>query len=227
MIKAENISKKYRLKGKDIFALKEVDFAVEDGEFVVIVGPSGSGKSTLLLTLGGLIHPTSGKVFIRGRSIYELSVKERAEIRKTYLGFIFQTFNLIPYLTTLENVQVPLYLSGKTPAEQKKIATQLLEKVGLEDRLDHKPAELSVGQQQRVALARALANDPAILLADEPTGSLDSTLSEDLVSWFMTLQKEGHTIVMVTHDRDAVGYATRSFSLIEGSVSENGVNRNQ
>jgi len=142
--------------------------------------------------------------------------KERAEIRKTHLGFIFQTFNLIPYLTTLENVQVPLYLAGKTPAEQKKIATQLLEKVGLEDRLDHKPAELSVGQQQRVALARALANDPAILLADEPTGSLDSTLSEELVSWFVTLQKEGHTIVMVTHDRDAVGYATRSFSLIEG-----------
>jgi putative ABC transport system ATP-binding protein len=222
MIKVENLSKKYRLKGKDIFALREVDFTIEDGEFVIIVGPSGSGKSTLLLTLGGLIHPTSGKVILNGRSIYELSVKERAELRKTSLGFIFQTFNLIPYLTSLENVQVPLYLAGKSPVEQKNIATQLLTKVGLGDRLEHKPAESSVGQQQRVALARALANNPAILLADEPTGSLDPALSEELLSWLVTLQKEGHTIVMVTHNRDAVRYATRSMTLIEGSVSETG-----
>jgi putative ABC transport system ATP-binding protein len=222
MIKVENLSKKYRLKGKDIFALREVDFTIEDGEFVIIVGPSGSGKSTLLLTLGGLIHPTSGKVILNGRSIYELSVKERAELRKTSLGFIFQTFNLIPYLTSLENVQVPLYLAGKSPVEQKNIATHLLTKVGLGDRLEHKPAESSVGQQQRVALARALANNPAILLADEPTGSLDPALSEELLSWLVTLQKEGHTIVMVTHNRDAVRYATRSMTLIEGSVSETG-----
>jgi putative ABC transport system ATP-binding protein len=222
MIKVENLSKKYRLKGKDIFALREADFTIEDGEFVIIVGPSGSGKSTLLLTLGGLIHPTSGKVILNGRSIYELSVKERAELRKTSLGFIFQTFNLIPYLTSLENVQVPLYLAGKSPVEQKNIATQLLTKVGLGDRLEHKPAESSVGQQQRVALARALANNPAILLADEPTGSLDPALSEELLSWLVTLQKEGHTIVMVTHNRDAVRYATRSMTLIEGSVSETG-----
>jgi len=221
MIRVENLNKKYRLKGKDILALRQLDFKIGGGEFVVIVGPSGSGKSTLLLTLGGLIHPTSGKVSIDGRSIYDLPVNERAEIRKSQLGFIFQTFNLIPYLTTLENVQVPLYLSGKTPDEQKKIATQLLEKVGLGDRLDHKPAELSVGQQQRVALARALANNPAILLADEPTGSLDSTLAEELVSWFVRLRKEGHTIVMVTHNHDTIRYATRSFSLVEGSVSEN------
>jgi putative ABC transport system ATP-binding protein len=224
MIKVENLSKKYKVKGKDIFALREVDFTVEDGEFVIIVGPSGSGKSTLLLTLGGLIHPTYGKVLINDRSIYDLSVKERAEIRKVYLGFIFQTFNLIPYLTILENVQVPLYLAGKSPIEQKSIATSLLTKVGLGDRLEHKPAESSVGQQQRVALARALANNPAILLADEPTGSLDPALSEELLRWLVTLQKEGHTIVMVTHDRDAVRYATRSLSLIEGSVSENGQN---
>ena len=222
MIKVENLSKKYRLKGKDIFALREVDFTIEDGEFVIIVGPSGSGKSTLLLTLGGLIHPTSGKVILNGRSIYELSVKERAELRKTSLGFIFQTFNLIPYLTSLENVQVPLYLAGKSPVEQKNIATHLLTKVGLGDRLEHKPSESSVGQQQRVALARALANNPAILLADEPTGSLDPALSEELLSWLVTLQKEGHTIVMVTHNRDAVRYATRSMTLIEGSVSETG-----
>ena len=221
MIKVENLSKKYKVKGKDIFALREVDFKVEDGEFVIIVGPSGSGKSTLLLTLGGLIHPTSGKVILNGKSIYDLSINDRAEIRKTYLGFIFQTFNLIPYLTSLENVQIPLYLAGKSPVEQKNIATQLLTKVGLADRLEHKPAESSVGQQQRVALARALANNPAILLADEPTGSLDPALSEELLRWLVTLQKEGHTIVMVTHNRDAVRYATRSLSLIEGSVSEN------
>jgi len=222
MIKVENLSKKYKVKGKDIFALREVDFTIEDGEFVIIVGPSGSGKSTLLLTLGGLIHPTSGKVFLDGKSIYALSVKERAEMRKTSLGFIFQTFNLIPYLTSLENVQVPLYLAGKSPVEQKNIATRLLTKVGLGDRLEHKPAESSVGQQQRVALARALANNPAILLADEPTGSLDPALSEELLSWLVTLQKEGHTIVMVTHNRDAVRYATRSMTLIDGSISENG-----
>ena len=222
MIKVENLSKKYRLKGKDIFALREVDFTIEDGEFVIIVGPSGSGKSTLLLTLGGLIHPTSGKVILNGRSIYELSVKERAEMRKTSLGFIFQTFNLIPYLTSLENVQVPLYLAGKSPVEQKNIATRLLTKVGLGDRLEHKPSESSVGQQQRVALARALANNPAVLLADEPTGSLDPALSEELLRWLVTLQKEGHTIVMVTHNRDAVRYATRSMTLIDGSISENG-----
>ena len=222
MIKVENLSKKYKVKGKDIFALREVDFTIEDGEFVIIVGPSGSGKSTLLLTLGGLIHPTSGKVFLDGKSIYALSVKERAEMRKTSLGFIFQTFNLIPYLTSLENVQVPLYLAGKSPVEQKNIATRLLTKVGLGDRLEHKPSESSVGQQQRVALARALANNPAVLLADEPTGSLDPALSEELLSWLVTLQKEGHTIVMVTHNRDAVRYATRSMTLIDGSISENG-----
>jgi putative ABC transport system ATP-binding protein len=222
MIKVENLSKKYKVKGKDIFALREVDFTIEDGEFVIIVGPSGSGKSTLLLTLGGLIHPTSGKVILNGRSIYELSVKERAEMRKTSLGFIFQTFNLIPYLTSLENVQVPLYLAGKSPVEQKNIATRLLTKVGLGDRLEHKPSESSVGQQQRVALARALANNPAVLLADEPTGSLDPALSEELLRWLVTLQKEGHTIVMVTHNRDAVRYATRSMTLIDGSISENG-----
>lgn len=220
MIKVEHLSKEYKLRGKDIFALRDVDFAVEDGEFVVIVGPSGSGKSTLLLTLGGLIHPTSGKVFLDGRSIYELSVKERAEIRKTSLGFIFQTFNLIPYLTILENVEVPLCLAGVSPAEQKSIATQLLTKVGLADRLEHKPSESSVGQQQRVALARALANNPSVLLADEPTGNLDPALTEELLQWLVTLQKEGHTIIMVTHNRDSVRYATRSLSLIEGSVSE-------
>jgi len=220
MIKVENLTKKYILRGKDIFALKEVNLEVEEGEFIIIVGPSGSGKSTLLLTLGGLIHPTSGRIFIGDRSIYELPVKERAKIRKADLGFLFQTFNLIPYLTALENVQISLYLAGKASTEQRKIATQLLEKVGLEDRLDHKPSELSVGQQQRVALARALANDPPILLADEPTGSLDPSLSKEMISWLETLHKEGHTIVMVTHDNTAARYATRSLKLIEGSLSE-------
>ncbi len=220
MIKVENLTKKYRLRGKDIIALRNVNFKVADGEFIIIVGPSGSGKSTLLLTLGGLIHPTSGRVFIGDRSIYELPGKERAEIRKTDLGFLFQTFNLIPYLTALENVQISLYLAGKASTEQRKIATQLLEKVELGDRLDHKPSELSVGQQQRVALSRALANNPVILLADEPTGSLDPSLSKEMIGWLETLHKEGHTIVMVTHDSAAGRYATRSLKLIEGSLSE-------
>ncbi|MDD5528617.1 MAG: ABC transporter ATP-binding protein [bacterium] len=221
MIKIENLNKKYRLRGKDVFALRDVNFKVEDKEFVIIVGPSGSGKSTLLLTLGGLIHPTSGKVFIGNKSVYGLSIKERAEIRKTDLGFLFQTFSLIPYLTALENVQISLYVAGKKSVEQKKIATQLLEKVGLGDRLDHKPFELSVGQQQRVAMARALANSPSILLADEPTGSLDPSLSEDMLNWLGTLHKEGLTIVMVTHNHDTIKrYATRSLNLVEGILSE-------
>ena len=220
MIRVENVNKKYRMRGKDIFALRDVNFKVEEGEFVIIIGPSGSGKSTLLLTLGGLIHPTSGKIFIGDRSIYELPMKERAEIRKTRLGFLFQTFNLIPYLTALENVELPLYLSTETSAKQKEVGVQFLEKVGLGDRLDHKPSELSVGQQQRVAFARALVNNPAILLADEPTGSLDPSLSKEMLDWLNTLHKEGHTIVMVTHNHDSIKYATRSFNLIEGLLSE-------
>lgn len=216
MIKALNLSKKYTLKGRSILALNDVNLDVSNGEFVTIIGPSGSGKSTLLLALGGLIHPTSGKVFINGKSIYKLSVKERAEIRKTTLGFVFQTFNLIPYITALENVQIPLYLAGKSPVEQRQIALQLLDKVGLGDRLHHKPAELSVGQQQRVAFARTLANNPSIILADEPTGSLDPSLSQEMIGYLKSLHEEGHTVVMVTHDHTATKYATRSLSLIEG-----------
>lgn len=218
MIRAEKLTKRYRLRGKDIHALRDVSFEVKDGDFVIIVGPSGSGKSTLLLTLGGLIHPTSGNVFTGDTSIYELPAKERAEIRKRELGFLFQTFNLIPYLTALENVQISLYLAGKPSMEQRRIAAQLLEKVGLGNRLDHKPSELSVGEQQRVALARALANNPRVLLADEPTGSLDPSLSQEMIDWLRALHEEGHTIVMVTHDHEAVRYATRSLKLIEGSL---------
>ena len=220
MIRVENLNKKYTLRGKDIFALRDMNFKVDDGEFIIIIGPSGSGKSTLLLTLGGLIHPTSGKVFIANKSIYELPVNERAEIRKIRLGFLFQTFNLIPYLTALENVQLPLYLSMETSVKQREIAVQFLEKVGLGDRLDHKPSELSVGQQQRVAFARALVNNPAILLADEPTGSLDPSLSKEMLDWLKILHEEGHTIVMVTHNHDSIKYATRSLNQIEGFLSE-------
>jgi len=221
MIQVQNINKTYKIRGKEVYALKSVNFNVEDGEFIIIVGPSGSGKSTLLLTLGGLIHPSTGKVILNGKSIYDLSVEKRADIRKKNIGFIFQTFNLIPYLTIQENVQIPLYLAGMSTTEQKSRAIGLLTKVGLADRLDHKPAESSVGQQQRVALARALANNPQVLLADEPTGSLDPALSEELLSWLVSLQKEGHTVIMVTHNHDALRYATRSLVLTEGSITEN------
>jgi len=185
---------------------------------VSLVGPSGSGKSTLLLMLGGMLSPTSGQVFLEGESLYALSPNGRAELRKRKLGFVFQTFNLVPYLTALENVQVPLYLAGVELAAQQEQATALLERLGLGERLHHKPCELSVGQQQRVALARMLANDPAVVLADEPTGNLDPDTSRQIIEFFEQINDEGKTIVMVTHDPRAAGRARRTLRLADGQI---------
>jgi len=173
MLRMENVSKSYPHRRRKVQALNHATVEVPEGDFVSIVGPSGSGKSTLLLMLGGMLAPTEGRVWLDDDSIYDLSSDGRARWRKENIGFVFQTFNLVPYLTAMENVQVPLYLAGKDGQAQRDKATALLERVGLGDRLDHKPGELSVGQQQRVALARMLANDPAVILADEPTGNLD------------------------------------------------------
>jgi putative ABC transport system ATP-binding protein len=222
MIRAENVSKIYHLRGREVAALADVNLSVEAGEFVAVVGASGSGKSTLLLVLGGLIRPDAGEVFLEGQPLYELSQAQRAVLRQQSVGFLFQTFHLIPYLTALENVQVPLYVAGKTRAEQAEIATRLLEQVGLGDRLDHKPAELSVGQQQRVALARTLANAPGLILADEPTGSLDPERAEEMVAHLERLHQEGITIVMVTHDPAVAARASRQVRLDEGRIVESG-----
>jgi len=219
MIRIDNLSKIYNSKGNSVVALNEVSLSIEKGEFISIVGPSGSGKTTLLLCMGGLIHPSVGKVNIDGASIYDLDIKERATFRLRNLGFVFQTFNLIPYLTALENVQIPLSLAGNTNGNQAERATELLEKLGLGDRLDHKPRELSIGQQQRVAIARALANNPKIIMADEPTGNLDPNTTNETVAYLNLLNKTGITVVMVTHNPGVAERAQRTLRLVDGRLT--------
>jgi putative ABC transport system ATP-binding protein len=220
MLKLESVSKNYILRGKTVRALDDVTLEIERGGFVSVVGPSGSGKSTLLLVLGGMLSPASGRVMVEGQSLYDLSSEERASVRKKKIGFVFQTFNLVPYLTAIENVQVPLFLAGVDEINQGKRAAELLDRVGLADRLHHKPSELSVGQQQRVALARMLANDPAVILADEPTGNLDPDTASAALDFLEEMSQEGRTIVMVTHDMRAAKRANRALRLAGGRVSD-------
>jgi putative ABC transport system ATP-binding protein len=218
MIRLEEVAKRYRHKNRDLVALTSTTLEITKGEFVAVVGPSGSGKTTLLSTLGGMLAPTSGRVWLDGRSLYDATAQQRAEIRQRRIGFVFQTFNLIPYLSALENVEVPLMLSGSHSLEHRHRVAALLARVGLEGRFDHKPSELSVGQQQRVALARTLANDPAVILADEPTGNLDPNTREQVLEFFEELCREGRTVIMVTHDPMAAGRANRTFKLADGTV---------
>jgi len=221
-MRLETVSKSYIHRGRTVAALDDASLEIPPGDFVAVVGPSGSGKSTLLLVLGGMLSPSTGKVFLNGRSVYELSPNERAELRRRKVGFVFQTFNLVPYLTALENVQIPLYLAGLDSAAQAQRAAALLERVGLGDRLDHKPSELSIGQQQRVAMARVLANDPEIILADEPTGNLDPETGGQILDLLEEMNREGRTIVMVTHDPRAAQRAKRTLRLADGRISPNG-----
>jgi putative ABC transport system ATP-binding protein len=218
MLQMRSVTKSYNHRGKKVLALDDANMDIPPGDFVSIVGPSGSGKSTLLLILGGMLSPAGGKVFVDGQSLYDLSPEKRAALRKQKIGFVFQTFNLIPYLTALENVQIPLLLAGIDEDTQRSKAALLLERLVLGDRLDHKPSELSVGQQQRVALARMLANDPAVVLADEPTGNLDPETSRSILSFFEEIHREGRTIVMVTHDERAASKAARTLKLFEGRL---------
>ena len=222
MLKLQSVTKHYQHRGKIIRALQEATLEIPHGDFVAMVGPSGSGKSTLLLILGGMLSPAQGQVLFDGQSLYDLAPADRAKLRKQKIGFVFQTFNLMPYLTALENVQVPLLLAGIGETEQQGKATSLLERLGLGDRLDHKPSELSVGQQQRVALARMLANDPAVILADEPTGNLDPETSQSILDFFEAVNREGKTIVMVTHDPGAARRAKRTLRLVNGQIQTNG-----
>ncbi len=227
MLNMENVTKRYMRRGQTVTALNNATVNIPFRDFVSIVGPSGSGKSTLLLMLGGMLSPTSGRILFEGRSVYDLNADGRALLRQKRVGFVFQTFNLVPYLTAVENVEVPLYLAGVEPKTQRERATALLKRVGLADRLHHKPFELSVGQQQRVALARMLANDPAIILADEPTGNLDPETSRQIIGCFEEINQEGKTIVMVTHDPRAAERAKRTLRLADGVVfSETGGREN-
>jgi putative ABC transport system ATP-binding protein len=218
MLKMDNVTKTYKHRGSLVTALDGATVHITPGDFIAVVGPSGSGKSTLLLMLGGMLSPTSGKVLLEGQSLYDLNTDQRARFRKKKVGFVFQTFNLIPYLTALENVEVPLFLAKEELGSQRRRATGLLERVGLGDRLHHKPGELSVGQQQRVALARMLANDPAVILADEPTGNLDPDTSRQVIRFFEEVNAEGKTIVMVTHDPRAAEKAKNTLHLTDGAI---------
>jgi putative ABC transport system ATP-binding protein len=222
MLRMENVTKTYQLRRQPVTGLDQAMLEIDKGDFASLVGPSGSGKSTLLLMLGGMLSPTSGRVLLDGQSLYERSANERARLRQRYIGFVFQTFNLVPYLTAIENVQVPLYLGRVPHAEQRDRAAAMLERVGLANRLDHKPTELSVGQQQRVALARMLANDPAVILADEPTGNLDPETAAQVIGFLEEFNAEGRTIVMVTHDPRAAQRARRVIRLVEGRLVDDG-----
>jgi len=220
MIEIENLTKNFSQNGKQIVALNKVNISISQGEFVSIVGPSGSGKSTFLLTIGGLIEPTAGEVRINGTSIYKATYNEKAGIRLHTLGFMFQTFNLIPYLSALENVEVPMSLAGISRNGQHRKARELLDRVGLSHRIKHRPAHLSVGERQRVALARTLANDPSIILADEPTGNLDPELSREIIGYFKQFSKNGITVIMVTHNDQNAAESNRRLHINNGVVIE-------
>jgi putative ABC transport system ATP-binding protein len=218
MFQLHEVSKRYAHKEGDVIALRPTTLQIAAGEFVAVVGPSGSGKTTMLSMLGGMLAPTAGQVWLDGQSVYDSSASQRAEMRRQKLGFVFQTFNLIPYLSALENAQLPLMLTGTSAADQQRRARELLTRVGLESRMHHKPSELSIGQQQRVALARTLANDPAVILADEPTGNLDPQSRQHILEFFDELCREGRTVIMVTHDPVAAGCAERTIKLADGAV---------
>lgn len=220
MIQLENITKEYGSRGQSLTAFRCEGLSIDNGEYVAVVGPSGSGKTTLLSMLGGMLSPSAGHVRLDGMSLYEQSVAARSAIRSGRMGFVFQSFNLIPYLSALQNVQVPLSLSGVPSTQQVEQATTILEHLGLAQRLYHRPAELSVGQQQRVALARTLVNNPQIILADEPTGNLDPASREIVLRAFDDCHQQGRTLVVVTHDPSVAKRATRQLTLVDGQLLE-------
>ena len=207
-------------------ALRSVSININRGEYVAFMGASGSGKSTLMNIIGCLDTPSSGTYILNDKDVSDLSENELADIRNKEIGFVFQTFNLLPRSSALENVELPLIYAGKSSSERKKLAFKSLESVGLADRADHKPNELSGGQRQRVAIARALVNDPSIILADEPTGNLDSKTSHDIMDLFNILYEKGNTIIMVTHEEDIAEYAHRIVRLKDGLVEEDEINKN-
>ena len=218
IIGLDNIFKTYTMGSVEVHALRGVSINFCAGEYVSIMGPSGCGKSTLLNVLGCLDRPTSGQYLLGGTELSQLTDDHLSEIRSSRLGFIFQSYNLIPQLTVIENISVPLYYQGWEEAQSFELAAQLAEKVGLAKRLNHKPYELSGGQQQRVARARALANDPLVILADEPTGNLDSSSGQEILTIFDELHGAGKTIVMVTHDNNIAGRTQRVVRLADGQV---------
>ncbi len=218
IIETTEIARIYQMGSEVVKALQSITIDIEGGEYVAFMGPSGSGKSTLMNIIGCLDTPTSGRYILNGHDVSDLTENELAEIRNKEIGFIFQTFNLLPRATALENVALPLIYAGYGKYDREDMAMDSLEKVGLGDRASHKPNELSGGQRQRVAIARALVNSPSILLADEPTGNLDSKTSSDIMGLFAELHSHGNTIIMVTHEDDIAHYAHRIVRLRDGLV---------
>jgi putative ABC transport system ATP-binding protein len=220
LIEIKNVIKRYASGDETVEALRGIDISIEAGEFITIMGQSGSGKSTLLSVLGGLSHPTSGEVIMDEVDIYQLSGDKLADFRAQNIGFVFQSFHLIPYLTAIENVMLPLAIVKMSTAGKKAAAFSSLERVGLGNKLDRLPNQLSGGEQERVAIARAIVNNPHILLADEPTGNLDSKTSNEVMSLFRELNDSGQTVVMVTHNPENGVYADRTIHLKDGKVLE-------
>jgi len=227
MIKIKNISKIYQTGLVETIALSHVSFEIKKGEYVAIMGPSGSGKSTLMHILGILDTPTSGEYFLDGQKVSQLTEDEAAEVRNHKIGFIFQAFNLLPRTTALNNVILPMRYAGISKEERVERAKKYLKMVGLDDRLEHTSNQLSGGQQQRVAIARALVMNPAILLADEPTGNIASVQAEEIMKIFQDLNTQGHTIIMITHEADIAHYAKRIIHLKDGKIVVDKLNGKQ
>ena len=226
VISLDKIVKNYYIGSIVVEALREVDIEIQENEYVAIMGPSGSGKSTLMNLIGCLDTPTSGSYILSGTDVSKMDDNRLAEIRNQEIGFIFQTFNLLPRYTALENVTLPLIYAGSGKSERVERAKNTLDDVGLGDRMDHKPNELSGGQRQRVAVARALVNNPSIILADEPTGNLDSKTSIDIMKLFGDIHSKGNSIILVTHEESIARYAHRIIRLLDGQVDKIEINKN-
>jgi putative ABC transport system ATP-binding protein len=221
ILDVRKVCKQYLHADGPVDALRDVDLEIPEGRFVTITGPSGSGKSTLLLSLGGLIRPTSGEMYFHGKALHAMTDAQLAAFRREHLGFVMQNFSLVPYLTALQNVMMPLVWSKDGKAAQRARATSMLEGVGLGPRVNHLPRELSIGQQQRVAIARAFANDPDLVLADEPTGNLDPRLSEDILTLLDGMNRErGTTVVMVTHSPEAARHGNVRVHIEDGRIAK-------
>jgi putative ABC transport system ATP-binding protein len=226
IIELKDIKKEYKIGTEEIHALSGVTLNIFKNEYVALMGPSGSGKSTLMNMLGCLDSPTSGEYILNKLAVAQMSDNELAEVRNKQIGFVFQTFNLLPRSTTLENVMLPLVYAGIDKNKREEMATKVLEQVGLGNRMSHRPNELSGGQRQRVAIARALVNNPAIILADEPTGNLDSKTSVEIMGLLEDIHKNGNTIILVTHEEDIAAHAHRIVRLKDGKVESDNENKN-
>ena len=225
LIKITNIKRDFPLGNEIVYVLKGIDLEINKGEYVALMGPSGSGKSTLMNILGCLDTPTSGTYILNGKHVSEMQDDELAGIRNKEIGFVFQTFNLMPRTTALDNVALPMVYAGHSKSERVERATEVLTQVGLDDRMDHKPNQLSGGQRQRVAVARALVNKPSIILADEPTGNLDSKTSVEIMNLFDEIHANGNTVILVTHEEDIAKHAHRIIRLRDGVIESDVKNR--